>query len=166
MGVSRRPTCPQAIPVLEYFRNDREMALATDFPTDELICACIPRQIGDGGADAQGCAAPPAVAGYLVVDDLRVPLPRSAPAVGVSRFLHRSPEGIGSLGIRPLTVTGDVQRERIRRGILMVEIRLGGMRTLMRSSVPGVRTPGNFLPGGTEGAALPGFRVPANAKKR
>jgi hypothetical protein len=38
---------------------------ASDYTTDELICACIARQIEDGEAVAQGIATPLVAAGYI-----------------------------------------------------------------------------------------------------
>ncbi len=39
---------------------------ASDYTTDELICACIARQIEDGEAVAQGIATPLVAAGYIL----------------------------------------------------------------------------------------------------
>src|SRR5713226_8789294 len=45
----------------------------TDFTVDELICACIARQIPDGEIVAQGIATPLVMAGYLLAKCTHAP---------------------------------------------------------------------------------------------
>ena len=69
-------TCPLAIPMLEYPRNDREMTLATDFATDELIRVCIDRQIEGGEVVVGGIATSLVAAGYPLAGHTAVPILR------------------------------------------------------------------------------------------
>jgi glutaconate CoA-transferase subunit B len=58
------------------------MATATDFTTDDLICACISRQVEDGEVLAQGIATPLVAAGYLLAKRTHAPHVLFAAAIG------------------------------------------------------------------------------------
>jgi glutaconate CoA-transferase subunit B len=58
------------------------MATARDYSTDDLICACISRQVEDGEMLAQGIATPLVAAGYLLAKRTHAPLVTFASAIG------------------------------------------------------------------------------------
>jgi glutaconate CoA-transferase subunit B len=58
------------------------MATARDYTTDDLICACISRQVEDGEVLAQGIATPLVAAGYLLAKRTHAPLVTFASAIG------------------------------------------------------------------------------------
>ena len=53
-----------------------------DYTTDELICACIARQIEDGEAVAQGIATPLVAAGYILAKLTHAPSMIFTSAIG------------------------------------------------------------------------------------
>lgn len=55
---------------------------ASDYTTDELICACIARQIEDGEAVAQGIATPLVAAGYILAKLTHAPSITFTSAIG------------------------------------------------------------------------------------
>jgi glutaconate CoA-transferase, subunit B len=58
------------------------MATATNYTTDDLICACISRQVEDGEVLAQGIATPLVAAGYLLAKRTHAPHVVFASAIG------------------------------------------------------------------------------------
>jgi glutaconate CoA-transferase, subunit B len=58
------------------------MATATGSTTDDLICACISRQVEDGEVLAQGIATPLVAAGYLLAKRTHAPHVIFASAIG------------------------------------------------------------------------------------
>ncbi|MGH2521225.1 MAG: hypothetical protein ACRDH2_01870, partial [Anaerolineales bacterium] len=70
------------------------MTSATDFTVDELICACIARQIGDGEVVAQGIATPLVVAGYLLAKRTHAPNLIFASAIGQGVCFEWAPLGL------------------------------------------------------------------------
>jgi glutaconate CoA-transferase subunit B len=58
------------------------MATTTDFTIDDLMCACISRQVEDGEVLAQGIATPLVAAGYLLAKRTHAPHVIFASAVG------------------------------------------------------------------------------------
>lgn len=55
---------------------------ADDYAVDELMCACIARQLEDGEMVAQGLATPLVAAGYLLAKLTHAPHLRFASAIG------------------------------------------------------------------------------------
>jgi len=76
------------------------MALATGFTVDELICACIARQIADGEVVAQGIATPLVMAGYLLAKHTHAPSLQFASAIG--NALVRDPVPLGLARVEEL----------------------------------------------------------------
>jgi hypothetical protein len=71
------------IETLVTFRKDtRSVATAADYTTDDLICACISRQVEDGEVLAQGIATPLVAAGYLLAWHTHAPHATFASAIG------------------------------------------------------------------------------------
>ena len=69
------------------------MTQTTAFTIDELICACIARQIEDGEVVAQGIATPLVAAGYLLAKHTHAPNLQFASAIG--NALVRDPAPVG-----------------------------------------------------------------------
>jgi glutaconate CoA-transferase subunit B len=65
-----------------------------DFTTDELISACIARQLEDGEVVAQGIATPLVVAGYLLAKHTHAPNLRFASAIGQALCEEPAPIGL------------------------------------------------------------------------
>ncbi|MBL7182863.1 MAG: ketoacid-CoA transferase [Anaerolineae bacterium] len=61
---------------------------ADDYTTDELICACIARQIEDGEAVAQGIATPLVAAGYILAKLTHAPSITFTSAIGNAVCSH------------------------------------------------------------------------------
>ncbi len=76
------------------------MAQMPDFTVDELICACISRQLVDGEVVAQGIATPLVVAGILLAKHTRAPNLQFASAI--SSGLTRDPAPLGLARIEEL----------------------------------------------------------------
>jgi glutaconate CoA-transferase subunit B len=70
------------------------MATATDYTIDDLICACISRQVEDGEALAQGIATPLVAAGYLLAQLTHAPYVSFSSAVGMALCLEGAPLGL------------------------------------------------------------------------
>jgi glutaconate CoA-transferase subunit B len=69
----------------------------TDFTVDELICACIARQIPDGEIVAQGIATPLVMAGYLLAKCTHAPNVMFASAIGQSLVQDWAPLGVARI---------------------------------------------------------------------
>lgn len=69
----------------------------TDFTTDELIAACISRQIVDGEIVAQGIATPLVAAGYLLAKLTHAPNLTFISAIGQSICRDWAPLGIATI---------------------------------------------------------------------
>ena len=67
---------------------------ATGFTVDELICACISRQLVDGEIVAQGLATPLVAAGYLLARLTHAPNLRFASAIGQALCEEWAPLGL------------------------------------------------------------------------
>jgi acyl CoA:acetate/3-ketoacid CoA transferase beta subunit len=76
------------------------MTPANHFSTDELICACIARQIKDGEVVAQGIATPLVASGYLLAKHTHAPNLQFASAIG--NALVREPAPIGLARVEEL----------------------------------------------------------------
>ena len=70
------------------------MATATSFTTDDLICACICRQVEDGEILAQGIATPLVAAGYLLAKYTHAPNATFASAIGNALCQEGAPLGL------------------------------------------------------------------------
>lgn len=72
----------------------------SDYTTDELICACIARQVNDGDVLAQGINTPLVMAGYILAKCTHAPNVTFAPAIapGLS-------SGWGQLGVATIEAT-------------------------------------------------------------
>jgi acyl CoA:acetate/3-ketoacid CoA transferase beta subunit len=70
------------------------MATATTFTTDDLICACISRQVEDGEILAQGIATPLVAAGYLLAKLTHAPRVTFASAIGNALCQEGAPLGL------------------------------------------------------------------------
>jgi acyl CoA:acetate/3-ketoacid CoA transferase beta subunit len=70
------------------------MATATSFTTDDLICACISRQVEDGEILAQGIATPLVAAGYLLAKYTHAPNATFASAIGNALCQEGAPLGL------------------------------------------------------------------------
>ncbi len=68
-----------------------------DFTTDELICACISRQVEDGEVLAQGINTPLVVAGFILAQLTHAPNVRFASAIGQSICSDWAPLGVGRI---------------------------------------------------------------------
>ena len=69
----------------------------TDFTTDELIIACISRQIVDGEVLAQGIATPLVAAGYILAKCTHAPNVMFASAIGQSLCQDWAPLGVARI---------------------------------------------------------------------
>jgi acyl CoA:acetate/3-ketoacid CoA transferase beta subunit len=67
------------------------------YTTDELISACIARQLDDGEIVAQGIATPLVVAGYLLAKHTHAPNLRFASAIGQSLCEEPAPIGVARI---------------------------------------------------------------------
>src|SRR5512138_814691 len=76
------------------------MRKQTDYTIDELMAACISRQIRDGEMVAQGLATPLVAAGYLLARRTHAPNLYFASAIGQS--ICRSPAPLGLTNIESL----------------------------------------------------------------
>jgi glutaconate CoA-transferase subunit B len=70
------------------------MTTATAFTTDDLICACISRQVEDGDVLAQGIATPLVAAGYLLAKLTHAPHATFASAIGNALCQDGAPLGL------------------------------------------------------------------------
>ena len=70
------------------------MATATDYTMDDLICACISRQIEDGELLAQGIATPLVAAGFLLAQKTHAPNVVYASAIGNVLCREGAPLGL------------------------------------------------------------------------
>ncbi len=68
-----------------------------EFTTDELICACISRQVEDGEVLAQGINTPLVVAGFILAQLTHAPNVRFASAIGQSICRDWAPLGVGRI---------------------------------------------------------------------
>jgi len=70
------------------------MARAHDYTVDELICACIARQLTDGEVVAQGIATPLVMSGYLLAKHTHAPHLQFASAIGNALIRDPAPLGL------------------------------------------------------------------------
>lgn len=70
------------------------MATATDYTADDLICACISRQIENGDVLAQGIATPLVAAGFLLAQRTHAPHLVYASAIGNVLCREGAPLGL------------------------------------------------------------------------
>ena len=70
------------------------MTQASDFTVDELICACIARQLSEGEVVAQGIATPLVMAGYLLAKYTHAPGLQFASAIGNALVRDAAPVGL------------------------------------------------------------------------
>ncbi len=70
------------------------MTTATAFTPDDLICACISRQVEDGELLAQGIATPLVAAGYLLAKYTHAPRATFASAIGNALCQEGAPLGL------------------------------------------------------------------------
>ena len=70
------------------------MATATNYDTDDLICACVSRQVEDGDVLAQGIATPLVAAGYLLAKYTHAPRATFASAIGNALCQEGAPLGL------------------------------------------------------------------------
>ena len=70
------------------------MTPATDYTTDDLICACISRQVEDGELLAQGIATPLVTAGYFLAKLTHAPHSTFASAIGNALCQDGAPLGL------------------------------------------------------------------------
>lgn len=70
---------------------------ATDFTVDELMCACISRQMVDGELVAQGLSTPLVAAGYLLARLTHAPNLRFASAIGQALCEDWAPIGLATI---------------------------------------------------------------------
>lgn len=70
---------------------------AQDYTIDELMCACIARQLEDGEAVAQGLATPLVAAGFLLAKLTHAPNLRFASAIGQSICQEWAPLGVARI---------------------------------------------------------------------
>ena len=70
------------------------MVQASEFTVDELICACIARQLADGEVVAQGIATPLVMAGYLLAKYTHAPNLQFASAIGTALVRDPAPVGL------------------------------------------------------------------------
>jgi acyl CoA:acetate/3-ketoacid CoA transferase beta subunit len=70
---------------------------ADDYTVDELMCACIARQLEDGETVAQGLATPLVVAGFLLAKLTHAPDLRFASAIGQAVCQDWAPVGLARI---------------------------------------------------------------------
>ena len=78
-------------------RTKSQRPTKVDFTLDELICACISRQINDGEVVAQGIATPLVAAGYLLAKCTHAPELMFTSAIGQGLCRDWAPLGLADV---------------------------------------------------------------------